>query len=73
MNIEPCEIVQLDPDKTKKTDVHQLLEEMAEAVAAKDQLLVCYRTGKRPSEALFKKLDKAEKTLKKYRAFKEEE
>lgn len=31
---------------------------LRELVKAKDDLLVCYRIGKRPSESLFKRLDK---------------
>ncbi len=33
------------------------------ACGAKDDLLACYRLGKRPSEALFKRLDKANEAI----------
>jgi hypothetical protein len=41
----------------------ELLRGLLAACEAKDSLLACYRLGKRPSEALFKKLDKAKETI----------
>jgi len=38
-------------------------DELVKACSAKDDLLACYRLGKRPSEALFKRLDKAKRVL----------
>jgi len=38
-------------------------DELVKACSAKDDLLACYRLGKRPSETLFKRLDKAKKVL----------
>lgn len=38
-------------------------DELVKACSAKDDLLACYRIGKRPSEALFKRLDKAKEVL----------
>lgn len=45
-------------DKLKK-----LLSNTVKAVEAKDDLLVCYRLGRRPSEALFKRLERADKAM----------
>ena len=44
-------------------DQQKLLGQLVEAIAAKDELLICYRIGQRPSEKLFGKLDKAEQAL----------
>ena len=41
----------------------ELLRGLLAACEAKDSLLACYRLGKRPSEALFKKLDKAKEAI----------
>lgn len=38
-------------------------EKLREGINAKDELLICYRLGKRPSEKLFNKLDKLDKLL----------
>jgi hypothetical protein len=40
-----------------------LIRQMVDAVEAKDELLVCYRIGRQPSEKLFRKLDKAKIAL----------
>lgn len=42
-------------------------ERLAQAAEAFDALCQCYRVGKRPSEALFKKLDKAHEALAQHR------
>jgi len=38
-------------------------DELVKACTAKDDLLVCYRIGKQPSDTLFKRLDRAKKVL----------
>lgn len=45
-----------------------LLKRMLDACEAKDDMLACYRVSRRPSEALFKRLDKANKAMEEARA-----
>lgn len=52
------------PDEFRQRDIlRELCREQHEAAMAFRELNVCYRTGKRPSEALFKRLDKADAVL----------
>ena len=48
-------------------EARDYIAELIEAVKAKDGLLICYRVGTRPSEALFARLKKADAALAKYR------
>lgn len=55
-------------------DFHALkthADQLAQGMKAKMDLLVCYRTGKSPSEALFKRLEKADEALAEYAKFRE--
>lgn len=52
-----------DAARSELAEARRQRDEMVKACAAKDDLLVCYRIGKQPSEALFKRLDKAKKVL----------
>lgn len=67
---EQCDIAALmarqesgDEARAELAEARRQRDEMVKACAAKDDLLVCYRIGKQPSEALFKRLDKAKKVL----------
>ena len=51
-------------DLENPTDDERLFKRLIDAINAKDKLLACYRCGKMPSEALYKKLDQAAITLK---------
>ena len=42
----------------------QRIKELEERIEALEQLLVCYRVGKNPSEALHRKLEKTKQALK---------
>jgi len=60
------EVDPLDADYTqyfRAEDAEHQRDELAAAAKAYQTLGVCYRLGKQPSEALFKKLDKANAAL----------
>ena len=42
------------------------IEELVEALKAKNELLICYRVGRQPSEALFRRLERAKGVLAKW-------
>ena len=50
-----CEIIERQDER---------IEEFEERIEALEQLLVCYRVGKNPSEALHRKLEKTKQALK---------
>ena len=49
----------------KIAELELALIECGKALNAKDDLLVCYRLGKRPTDELFKRLEKAKELLSK--------
>lgn len=49
----------------KIAELEQENQRLRELVDAKNQLLVCYRIGKQPTEKLFDKLKRLEKELEK--------
>lgn len=73
-NIEPIELKSVfkrmydyhdcatDTLKSQLTRIKAERDLYKETIELKEQLLACYRVGKRPSEALFKKLDKNKAT-----------
>jgi len=54
---------QRDAARAENERMAKQRDELVKACTAKDDLLACYRIGKRPSETLFKRLDKAKKVL----------
>jgi len=44
-----------------------LTDTVLDALQAKDELLVCYRAGRQPTEALFRRLEKANALIKELR------
>jgi len=56
-------MLERDAARAELATVKRQRDELVKACSAKDDLLACYRLGKRPSEALFKRLDKAKQVL----------
>lgn len=56
-----------DPSTNTISNILDRLDDRVKAledmIKIKDEFLVCYRVGKRPSEALFKRLEKTKKIL----------
>ncbi len=53
----------LDDQETLDEVTNKLLAEARSAALAYQQMCVCYRIGKRPSEKLFKQLEKAKEAI----------
>lgn len=57
---DPEELARL---RQARIDLLSLLREAREAIKARDDLLVCYRLGKRVTETLFDRLEKSDKSI----------
>lgn len=58
--------LQIDYEKLvmANLDLQEQITKLEERIEATEQLLVCYRVGKNPSEALHRKLEKTKQALK---------